>query len=133
MKTTDRFVQVRVGHDFVFDRLRRVNAPDPPAAYGLLMQLVFLAEWREPGRGTVKTTILGLAEHVGTGRGRVHRLMESLEAADLIRCDFVRGHEGEVLVLAYDELVHFSQARPPTSGRQSAQVVSTPMDIDLTP
>jgi hypothetical protein len=111
-----RFVQMRVVHDFVFDRLRRVKAPDPLAAYGLLMELVFLAEWREPGRGAVKTTIDGLAEHYEMSHGRISRLLESLEAADLIHCEFVRGHEGSILVLAYDELVHFSQRRHRAEG-----------------
>jgi hypothetical protein len=38
-----------------------------------------------------------------------------------------------VLVLAYDQLVHFSQVRPPTSGRQSAHPVSAPTNMASAP
>src|SRR5262249_48183314 len=45
------------------------------------------------------------------------RLSDWLEAADLIRCEWVRGHDGEVLILAYDQVVE---------GPLSAQTRSVP-------
>jgi hypothetical protein len=122
---TDRFVQLRVlGIDAAYERLRSVGAPDPIAAVGLLTSLVMDAEWRERGRGVLRGTIDGFAEmYGGVHRSRIRRLMHWLEAADLIRCEWVRGHEGEVLILAYDQVVEVPQralARSATRARAEA-------------
>src|SRR5262249_5197139 len=102
----DRFVQVRVlGIHDAYERLRSIGAPDPIGAVGLLTSLVIDAEWREHGRGVLKGTIDGFAEKYGVHHSRIRRLVASLEEADLIRCEWVRGHDGEVLILAYDEVV----------------------------
>src|SRR5262249_12008486 len=53
------------------------------------------------------------------------RLCGWLEAADLIRCEWVRGHDGEVFILAYDQVVEVrlrAQTRSaPRSGAQATR------------
>jgi len=110
-----RFVQLwPAGIDSALQRLRHVDAKDPIAALGLLLHFVMAAEWRERGRGTLRCSKAELAEYFATSRWRIARLLEPLEESDLVRCEWVRGHDGSVLVLAYEEIVRVRQVRAPT-------------------
>src|SRR5262249_33946560 len=120
---TPRFVQLQVaGIDLAIEKLRSVNAPDPLASFGLLVELVVEAEWREPGRGTLRASKAGLAQLFGVSRHRISDALGPLETAALVRCEFVRGHDGEILVLAYDDLVRSALVPLGTNARPAGDV-----------
>src|SRR5262249_12088213 len=84
----ERFVQVPVGAGAdAVAKLIAVGAPDPAGSYAVLVQLVLHAEWREPGRGTLRANKSDLAELFGVSRWRIGHLLEPLETAALVRCE----------------------------------------------
>src|SRR5262249_26056852 len=113
----------------IIDRLKRVGAYDVLASNGLLAQLVYMAEWREPGRGSiVGGTLSSLAERFGYSYWRLSRLFEPLEAPDPVPPGLQRGHVGEIVGLVYDELVRSATA--PTAKRpgdsRPSEVITAP-------
>jgi hypothetical protein len=108
----ERFIQLRASAiDYALEQLQRVGAPDLLASNMLLFDLLVASGWREPGRGALRITKHDLADRWHAGRHRIDSLFDSIEAADLIRADFVRGREGEIVVLDYDALVRTPGAR----------------------
>lgn len=74
-------------------------------ARAVLLELALEAGWEGENRGAVSGfTVAAWAEHLGIGRNRLSEALVELEAAGAVEHRPVRGHEGTVRILAYDEI-----------------------------